>query len=156
MNLDKAARLVLALLGSAVIAVIVAVVFAAISLSGVQSIGAAIGVLWAAYSLYAMALLAAAVRYRPKGSGTRSGIAAGGVILLLCAGFYGRSILTNWLCEQKALQKTVDQIAPPPVPTAPGLPTIDQQAFGGNCNNVVAGGNVTLNCLPREGKHDQR
>lgn len=46
--------------------------------------------------------------------------------------------------------------APPPAPAAPGLPRIDQHAFGGNCDNVVAGGNVTLNCLPREDKDDQR
>jgi hypothetical protein len=101
-------------------------------------------------------LLAGAALYCPKTSGTRSGIAAFLVILLLCAGFYGRSALTNWLRQQKALQKTVGEIAAPPAPTAPGLPSIDQHAFGGNCDNVVAGGNVTLNCLPREDKHEQR
>jgi hypothetical protein len=123
MNLQTPAKLVLALLGSAVLALIVAIVLAAIAISGVQSMRAAITFLWMAFAMYAIALAAMAIIYCPNAPGTKSALTTMLIIAAIAGGFWGRVELSDWLNREKALQLAVEQIPPPPAPKPPPVPT---------------------------------
>ena len=66
MELRRPAKILLSLLGSAVLALIVALILAGISVSGVTSMSAAIVLLWIAFALFSLTLLAAGILLCPN------------------------------------------------------------------------------------------
>lgn len=118
------AKVVLALLGSAIVALIIAFIFAGISLSGVQSMSAALLCLWIALGIFAATLLAGAVLYCPNKSGTKSALATLVLILLLGGAFWGKLKLAEWITSQKAEQVSLAAIQPPPNPKPPSAPNL--------------------------------
>ena len=115
MVLQAHAKIVLSLLGSAVLALIVAFILAAFSVSGVISMGLADVFLWLAASIFWIALLAVGIIYRPKSSRWKA-VGVGALLLLIaCLGWFGRSHLSSWLFQKKAEQEAREH--PPLKPT---------------------------------------
>ncbi len=115
MILQSHAKLVLSLLGSAVLALIVAFVLASISVSGVISMKTADIFLWIAAIIFWIAILAGAIVYCPNLSGAKSGIVVTLLLLISYGGFVERSHLASWLFQKKAEQEAREHPAVNPL-----------------------------------------
>jgi hypothetical protein len=120
------AKLLLSLLGSAILALIVALVLAAISVSGVTSMTAADVFLWIALVIFACAVGATAIITCPSLTGGKSALLVLLLVLLIGAGLVGRNGIALWLNKRKAEQIALETPARPIVAvtsTSAPLPT---------------------------------
>lgn len=149
----------LSLLGGGLVALIVAFVLAAISVSGVTSMAAAEVFLWISWGILFLALIGAAINKCPGMTGSKSALFVFFLLILAIAGWKARVELTDWLKDKKAQQLAVEKIPlvspildirkPPLV-----LPTVHsgsagdvriRQSGGGNIANPgVIKGSITL------------
>jgi K+-sensing histidine kinase KdpD len=106
-------KLLLWLLGGGVTALIVALVLAGISISGVQSLAAAMVFLWIAFGIFAFCLLVAGVRTTANLSGNQAALATLLLVGLFVGALWARSQLAGWLTSKKAAQAAAQQIPPP-------------------------------------------
>lgn len=118
MQVKAHAKIVLALLGSAIGALIVAFIFAAFSVSGVLNMSTADLFLWIAFGIFLVTLLATAILYLPEMPTGRMIVVAIFIILAGIGVFFGRSRLYAWLLAKKAEQEKTQAVAPisPTVP----------------------------------------
>jgi hypothetical protein len=134
MVLQHSAKTVLWLFSSAILALIVAIVLAAISVSGVTSVRAALTLLWITLVIFCLAMLATGILYCPTQPGGRSALIALALVGFVGAGWWGRSALAQWLVEQKATQEAAAKVPKPPDPKPPLghiLPSAGKQAVPG-------------------------
>jgi hypothetical protein len=110
------AKLLLSLLGSAVVALVVAMVLAAISVSGVSSMNAAHVFLWIALAIFGISIAATAVVTCPNLSGGRSALLALLLVLILGCGWITRNKMAGWLDQKKKEQLGAERPPENPAP----------------------------------------
>src|ERR1035437_2735547 len=104
MTLQTQARLILYLLGGGIVALLLALVLGAISVSGVISMTAVNVFLWIAISILGISLVAIAVIYCPTLPGPKAAFLMLLLVAVASAGWYGRARLSSWLLKKKAEQ----------------------------------------------------
>ena len=112
-------KLLLWLLGGGITALIVTFVLASISISGVQSMSAAMVALWIALGIFAFCLLVAGIRATANLDGGKAALVTLLLVGLFVVGLWARSELARWLTERKAIQTAALQIPPPSAPKPP-------------------------------------
>ena len=112
-------KLLLWLLGGGITALIVTFVLASISISGVQSMSAAMVALWIALGIFAFCLLVAGIRATENLDGGKAALVTLLLVGLFVVGLWARSELAGWLTQQKAIQTAAHQLLPPPAPKPP-------------------------------------
>lgn len=137
------------LLGTSLFALILTLVLAAIGVSGVQSLTAAMVFLWIAFAIYAGILLDLGIRETSKHHGSKAALITLLLVCLLAGGWWARSWLAGWLSNQKTAQTTAQKIPPlsAPKPPTEALATPKPQiapspkgALGGPHVNIRQGG----------------
>lgn len=117
------AKLLLSLLGSSVLALIVALVLAGISVSGVTSMTAADVFLWIAFGIFVAAAVAVAIITCLGLSGGKSALLVLLLAILVGVGYLGRNGLSGWLGRQKAEQVAREGTHNPPFPPPQASPS---------------------------------
>lgn len=134
---------------------IAAFAFAAIGVSGVQSLSAATVFLWVAFAIYALFFVALGIREIPKRDGSKAALITLLLVGVVFGGWLAQSWLAGWLTKHKAPQIAAQEIPPPSAPkppTAQVLPTPKPQSSpepksspGGVHNQIRQGKGSTAN-----------
>jgi energy-coupling factor transporter transmembrane protein EcfT len=101
MQTQSSAKFVLALCGSAILALILAFVFAAFSVGGVLSMSAANLFLWIALAIFAITLGAAAYLYLTEATRLKRIFVSLLVVVFISTTFFIRAALFNWMTAKK-------------------------------------------------------